>query len=216
MPVGCDSDAIACMTGGKSEACSDIPDAIRGKAMWMLPTEKEKYFKRNPKNKTMEVIQSFTIDHTHLKPGIYISRIDKGFTTFDLRITEPNREPAVAPSAMHSLEHLMATWFRNSAVKDDVVYVGPMGCLTGMYVIMTGSYTVEDMRRLTLECLEWILTQTEVPATTPETCGNYLLHDLPMCHWEASRYAGRLKNDFHSEYTKLRVITADGKVFADA
>ena len=81
----------------------------------------------------MEVIQSFTIDHTRLKPGIYVSRIDKGFTTFDLRITEPNKEPAVAPAAMHSMEHLMATWFRNSEVKDDVVYVGPMGCLTGMY-----------------------------------------------------------------------------------
>ena len=73
----------------------------------------------------MEVIQSFTIDHTHLKPGIYVSRVDQGFTTFDLRITEPNQEPAVAPAAMHSLEHLMATWFRNSEVKNDVVYVGP-------------------------------------------------------------------------------------------
>ena len=81
----------------------------------------------------MEVIQSFTIDHTHLKPGIYVSRQDNGFTTFDLRITEPNHEPAVAPAAMHSLEHLMATWFRNSQAKADVVYVGPMGCLTGMY-----------------------------------------------------------------------------------
>ena len=85
----------------------------------------------------MEVIQSFTIDHTHLKPGIYVSREDNGFTTFDLRITEPNKEPAIAPGAMHSMEHLMATWFRNSRVKDDVVYVGPMGCLTGMYIIMT-------------------------------------------------------------------------------
>ena len=75
----------------------------------------------------MEVIQSFTIDHTRLKPGIYVSREDKGFTTFDLRITEPNKEPAVAPAAMHSLEHLMATWFRNSEAKEDVAYVGPMG-----------------------------------------------------------------------------------------
>ena len=96
----------------------------------------------------MEVIQSFTIDHTQLKPGIYVSRVDKGFTTFDLRITEPNKEPAVAPAAIHSIEHLMATWFRNSRAKEDVVYVGPMGCLTGMYIIMTGSYTVEDMRQL--------------------------------------------------------------------
>ena len=154
----------------------------------------------------MEIIQSFTIDHTHLKPGIYVSREDKGFTTFDLRITEPNQEPAVAPSAMHSMEHLMATWFRNSRVKDDVVYVGPMGCLTGMYIIMTGTYTVHDMRQLTIECLEWILTQTEVPATEP----------LPMCKWESARYLDRLKNDFHCEYTKLQVTLNDGKVFADA
>lgn len=179
----------------------------------------------------MEVIQSFTIDHTHLKPGIYVSREDNGFTTFDLRITEPNKEPAVAPAAMHSMEHLMATWFRNSRVKEDVVYVGPMGCLTGMYIIMkdkgsathttertqeSGSYTVEDMRQLTIECLEWMLTQTEVPATTPETCGNCLLHDLPMCLWESRRYLNRLQNDFHSEYTKLQVTLDDGRRFADA
>ena len=175
----------------------------------------------------MEVIQSFTIDHTHLKPGIYVSREDEGFTTFDLRITEPNKEPAVAPAAIHSLEHLMATWFRNSEVKDDVVYVGPMGCLTGMYIIMkdnreaanggkAGSYSIEDMRRLTIACLQWILTQDSVPATEPQTCGNYLLHDLPMCKWECRRYLDRLQNDFHSEYTKLQVTLDSGMLFADA
>ncbi len=164
----------------------------------------------------MEVIPSFTIDHTRLKPGIYVSRKDKGFTTFDLRITEPNAEPAVAPAAMHSLEHLMATWMRNSAVKDDVVYVGPMGCLTGMYVVMTGDYSVQDMRTLTLQCLEWILEQKEVPATTPQTCGNCLLHDLPMCQWECRRYLDRLTNHFHSEYATLRITLEDGRVFADA
>ena len=164
----------------------------------------------------MEVIQSFTIDHTRLKPGIYVSRVDKGFTTFDLRITEPNQEPALAPAAMHSLEHLMATWFRNSEVKQDVVYVGPMGCLTGMYIIMTGQYTVQDMRRLTIDCLQWILTQDKVPATEPQTCGNYLLHDLPMCKWESARYLDRLQHDFHCEYTKLQITLDDGRVFADA
>ena len=164
----------------------------------------------------MEVISSFTIDHTNLKPGIYVSRQDKGFTTFDLRITQPNQEPAVAPAAIHSLEHLMATWFRNSPVSSDVVYVGPMGCLTGMYIIMTGTYTVHDMRRLTIQCLQWILTQDSVPATEPQTCGNCLLHDLPMCKWESARYLDRLQNDFHSQYTKLQVTLADGKTFADA
>lgn len=152
----------------------------------------------------METVQSFTVDHTRLKPGIYISCRTKSFTTFDLRITEPNKEPAVAPAAMHTLEHLAATWFRTSKVKEDVVYIGPTGCLTGMCVVMTGDYSVEDMRKLTLQCLAWILTQTEIPGTRPETCGNYLLHDLPMCKWECTRYINRLKNDFHHTYTKLQ------------
>ena len=164
----------------------------------------------------MEVIQSFTIDHTRLKPGIYVSRQDKGFITFDLRFTEPNKEPAIAPAAMHSIEHLMATWFRNSKAKADVVYVGPMGCLTGMYVIMTGSYDVYSMRRLVMDCLLWIDKQAEVPATTAETCGNHLLHDLPMCKWECNRYLERLIHDFHSDYTKLEIKLENGMTFADA
>jgi S-ribosylhomocysteine lyase len=164
----------------------------------------------------MEVIQSFTIDHTHLLPGIYVSREDPGFTTFDLRITEPNKEPAMSPAAVHSLEHLMATWFRNSRVKADVVYVGPMGCLTGMYVIMRTGYSVDDIRDLTIECLLWILKQTEVPATTPQTCGNYKLHSLRSAKAVAKQYLKRLQEDFHSEYTKLQVISEDGLQFADA
>lgn len=168
----------------------------------------------------MEVISSFTIDHTKLKPGIYVSREDQWYTTFDLRFTEPNKEPALKPESIHSLEHLMATWFRNNVdVKGDVVYVGPMGCLTGMYVIMNGipgTYTVEDMRELVIECLEWILEQTEVPATTPETCGNYKLHDLFRAQADASRYLYKLKNDFHSEYTPLEVKLDNGMTFADA
>jgi S-ribosylhomocysteine lyase len=114
----------------------------------------------------------------------------------------------------------MATWFRNNVdIKGDVVYVGPMGCLTGMYVIMSGipgTYGVDAMRELTIECLEWILEQNEVPAATPETCGNYLLHDLPMCKWWCRRYIDKLLNDFHCEYKKLNVTLDDGKTFADA
>ena len=168
----------------------------------------------------MEVIQSFTIDHTKLKPGIYISREDQWFTTFDLRFTEPNKEPAITPAAMHTLEHLMATWFRNNVdIKGDVVYVGPMGCLTGMYIIMDGipgTYTVYYMRSLTIQCLDWILKQTKVPAATPETCGNYLMHDLPMAKYYAAKYRERLLNDFHSKYTKLEVTLDNGMKFADA
>ena len=168
----------------------------------------------------MEVISSFIIDHTNLKPGIYVSREDPLFTTFDIRITEPNKEPAVAPAAMHSIEHLMATWFRNSDVRNDVVYVGPMGCLTGMYIVMKTvdkKYDVLEMRELVLRCIHWMLNENQVPATTPETCGNYLLHDLPMAKFEMLRYAGSLTHDFHSEYKKLQVIIDDsGMQFADA
>jgi S-ribosylhomocysteine lyase len=85
-----------------------------------------------------------------------------------------------------------------------------------MYIVMTGEYSIQDMRALTIQCLEWVLTQEEVPATTPETCGNYLLHDLPMCKWECQRYLNRLLHDFHCEYNKLQVTLEDGKVFADA
>lgn len=170
----------------------------------------------------MEVVSSFTIDHSVLKPGIYVSREDEGFITFDLRITEPNKEPWVDPTAMHTIEHLMATWFRNrEGVKQDVVYVGPMGCMTGMYVIMKTSqlhpqWTPEEMRRLTIECMRWMLEQTEVPATTPETCGNCLFHNLPLAKYWAALYADRLEHDFHSEYTKLEVVLENGMVFQDA
>lgn len=168
----------------------------------------------------MEVISSFTIDHTNLKPGIYVSREDEGFITFDIRITEPNKEPAITPSAIHSIEHLMATWFRNCPYKKDVVYVGPMGCLTGMYIIMKQSdkliYTPEKMKGLVLDCIDWMLTVDKVPATTPETCGNYLLHDLPTALWECKRYKRILLSDFHSEYSKLNVVLDNGMQFADA
>lgn len=173
-----------------------------------------------PNTFIMEVVQSFTIDHTNLKPGIYVSREDQWFTTFDIRITEPNKEPAISPAVIHSIEHLMATWFRNNEeIKGDVVYVGPMGCLTGMYVIMAGipgSYTTEQMRKYMLECIDWILEQTEVPATTPETCGNYELHNLSGAKWEMKRYKDRLETDFHDEYTKLQVVLDNGMKFADA
>lgn len=166
----------------------------------------------------MEVIASFTIDHTKLKPGIYVSRDDTDFVTFDIRMTEPNKEPAVNPAAMHTLEHLMATWMRNrEGVKESVVYVGPMGCMTGMYIIMRKGFSVMDMRDLMIECMKWINDEvTEVPATTPETCGNCLLHDLPMAKWEARRYLDRLQNAFEHEYTKLDVYLDNGMKFADA
>lgn len=144
----------------------------------------------------MEVIKSFTIDHTCLKPGIYVSRRDKGFTTFDIRITEPNKEPAMTPAAIHSIEHLMATWFRNSSIKNQIVYVGPMGCLTGMYLIVTTEPKLlepEDIADLMEDFIYWTSTQTQIPGVGPKSCGNYLLHDFPMARWYLGRFLDLLK-----------------------
>ena len=85
-----------------------------------------------------------------------------------------------------------------------------------MYVIMRSGYSVNDLRNLTIECLTWILRQTKVPGATATACGNYLLHDLPMCKYYCRKYMDSLQNDFHSEYTKLEITTEDGLKFADA
>ena len=105
----------------------------------------------------MDRIASFTINHLDLMPGLYVSRRDaKGdcvTTTFDLRITAPNREPVVDTPALHTIEHLAATYLRNSEKKDDVIYFGPMGCRTGCYLVMFGNLDSEDVLDLFLRCV---------------------------------------------------------------
>ena len=171
----------------------------------------------------MEVIPSFQVDHTDLKPGIYISRQDAFgdtcFTTYDIRMTAPNHEPAMNPAALHTIEHLVATYLRNHEEwKQNVIYWGPMGCLTGNYLILKGSYPCEQIRDLMIEAYTFVRDYDDVvPGTTPATCGNYLMHDLPMAKWEAKRYIERLQNDFCCEYPGLvRPMSDDGKTFFDA
>lgn len=154
----------------------------------------------------MEVIPSFQIDHTCLRPGIYVSRQDSFagavFTTYDIRMTAPNREPAVGCAAMHTIEHLVATYLRNlDGWKDNVIYWGPMGCMTGSYLIVNGKYPCEEIRALMIGAFSFVRDfEGQVPGTTAAECGNYLLHNLPMAKWEAARFVDRLENDFHSEY----------------
>ena len=142
----------------------------------------------------MKKIPSFTIDHIHLLRGIYVSRQDtvggETVTTFDVRMKEPNREPAMAPSALHTIEHLAATYLRNDPKwKDSIVYWGPMGCLTGNYLLMKGDLKPQDILQLMIDTFEFVANyEGEVPGTQPEDCGNCLLHDLPMARWEARKY----------------------------
>ena len=142
----------------------------------------------------MEKIPSFTIDHCRLQRGIYVSRQDQVgeevITTFDIRMKLPNREPALGQGAIHTIEHLAATYLRNHPLwRDRIVYWGPMGCLTGNYLLMRGNLTSQDILPLMIETFRFVAEyEGEVPGTQPRDCGNYLLHDLPMARWESRRY----------------------------
>lgn len=148
----------------------------------------------------MELIPSFSVDHTKIIPGIYESRVDvlgdERVTTFDVRLKRPNAEPGIAPAAMHTMEHVIATYLRNHPVwADQLVYWGPMGCLTGFYIIVKGHPAASEMYPILLEAFEYMSAfEGEVPGATPENCGAYLMHDLPMAKWEAARYVEYLKN----------------------
>ena len=142
----------------------------------------------------MEKIPSFTIDHIRLKRGVYVSRQDSVggeiVTTFDVRMKEPNREPVLSPSAIHTIEHLAATFLRNHPVwSDKIIYWGPMGCLTGNYLIVKGNLVSADVLPLLLETFEFIASyEGEVPGASARDCGNYLLMNLPEAQWEARKY----------------------------
>ena len=142
----------------------------------------------------MEKIASFTIDHIRLKRGVYVSRQDSVggeiVTTFDVRMKEPNREPVLSPSAIHTIEHLAATFLRNHPVwSDKIIYWGPMGCLTGNYLIVKGNLASADVLPLLLETFEFIASyEGEVPGASARDCGNYLLMNLPEAQWEARKY----------------------------
>ncbi len=148
----------------------------------------------------MKKIPSFTIDHNQLLPGIYVSRKDNVgndvVTTFDIRMKAPNREPALHPGALHTIEHLAATYLRNNEEwHDRIVYWGPMGCLTGNYLLMKGDMKSEEIVKLMIDTFEFVANYDGVvPGTEPQDCGNYLLHDLPMARYEAKQYLKVLKN----------------------
>ena len=142
----------------------------------------------------MEKIASFTINHLKLSRGIFVSRRDRVggevVTTFDIRMKEPNREPALGQGAIHTIEHLAATYLRNNPEwRDRIVYWGPMGCLTGNYLLLRGDYSSADILPLMRDTFSFIAGyEGEVPGATPADCGNWLLHDLPMARYEARKY----------------------------
>ncbi|WP_028263881.1 S-ribosylhomocysteine lyase [Atopobium fossor] len=144
----------------------------------------------------MDKIASFTINHLVLEPGVYVSRKDQDHatqaivTTFDLRMTAPNREPVMNTAELHTIEHLGATFLRNDEQwSSRVVYFGPMGCRTGCYLVVFGDYNSRDVLDLVIRMFEFIRDfEGSIPGAAPEECGNYLDQNLDMAHWLAKRY----------------------------
>ncbi len=148
----------------------------------------------------MEKIASFQIDHLRLKRGVYVSRLDRFggavLTTFDLRMSEPNNEPVLDVPAIHTLEHMGATFLRSHAVWGaKTVYFGPMGCRTGLYMVLEGELTSAQALPLVREFLEWTLAFTgPVPGASAAECGNWRDHNLDMAQYEARRYLAVLRD----------------------
>ena len=155
----------------------------------------------NPAGKVetrMEKIESFRVDHTRLLPGLYVSRRDGGdekpVTTFDLRFTRPNREPVMDMPAIHTIEHLGATYLRSSERKDEIIYFGPMGCRTGFYLVMFGRLEAEDALPLVRDALRFILDFSgPIPGATAKECGNYQEQNLDMAKYYALKYVTALE-----------------------
>lgn len=150
----------------------------------------------------MEKIPSFTINHLTLLPGVYVSRRDTTpngdvVTTFDCRMTAPNREPALSISALHTIEHLAATYLRNNPDwADKIIYWGPMGCCTGNYLLLSGSWESRDIIPLLAGTFRFISTyEGSVPGASARDCGNYLLMNLPEARIVAARYLKVLEAD---------------------
>ena len=174
----------------------------------------------------MKLIESFSIDHTKIIAGIYVSRTDKIgkeiVTTYDVRLKKPNREPAIDVAAMHSLEHIIATAVRNDKKwKNEVVYFGPMGCLTGFYLILKGNKAPQEIYGLILSAFKSVEKQKTVAGATAVSCGNYSMHNLPMAKYYAKEFVEYLiknkDNPLIFEYPKSeRPKTDKGQTFFDS
>ena len=136
----------------------------------------------------MERITSFSVDHTKLTKGVYVSRIDGELTTFDIRMTTPNLEPALDPRGAHTIEHIGATLLRNGENKDKIIYFGPMGCMTGFYLI-TKELDLARVIKIVRELFEQIAN-----------CGNYSFMDLEKAKAAAKHF---VTSEWQHEYHYL-------------
>lgn len=143
----------------------------------------------------MKKITSFTVNHDTLDKGMYISRIDGDVVTYDIRMKKPNGGDYLSNSEAHTIEHLFATFARNSRFSEAVLYVGPMGCRTGFYMLLRDTVSYKDAILLVRESMAFVRDfEGELPGNKREECGNYLDHDLSGAKRVASDMANVLKN----------------------
>ena len=155
----------------------------------------------------MQKIASFEVDHLKLKRGLYLSRLDKVgeefISSFDIRIKVPNKEPVINIAEIHTLEHLGATFLRNhEKEKDNILYFGPMGCRTGMYLVIAGKRDSKSIYPLIKEMFEFINDFDEkekIPGASAIECGNWLDHNLPAAKWESKKYYLEVLKDIKEE-----------------
>ncbi len=153
----------------------------------------------------MEKIASFKVNHLNLKSGVYLSRVDSkngvSVSTYDLRFTMPNQEPVMDMPAIHTIEHLGATYLRNSSDKDDIVYFGPMGCRTGFYLLTFGEKKAEQIYPLVKNTCEFILGfNGEIPGADAKSCGNYSEQNLEMAKYYVKRFLTRMEKELNFSY----------------
>ena len=137
----------------------------------------------------VEKIESFKIDHNKLKEGIYISRVDGDVITYDLRMRKPNLGDVIDNSSLHSFEHMVATYIRNSKIGENVIYFGPMGCQTGFYLLVRNSVEKEDVLESLKKTLSLVIAhEGDVFGASAVECGNYRNLDIQKAKSEAIRY----------------------------
>lgn len=135
----------------------------------------------------MEKISSFQVNHMNLQPGIYISRIDDDIVTYDIRMRKPNSDDYLKNNAIHTIEHVFATYVRNSSYADKIIYFGPMGCRTGFFFIVR-NMKHEDVIKLIVAAFEYIADfYGQIPGASAIECGNYMEHDLLLAKAEARK-----------------------------
>lgn len=143
----------------------------------------------------MEKIRSFQVNHTKFGVGMYISRIDGDIITYDIRMVRPNGGKYISNASLHTIEHLFATYARNCRHKDEVIYVGPMGCRTGFYLLTRDTLSHGDAIALVRDSFAFISTfDSEIPGRSVHECGNWLEHDLQSARQDVLPLLEKLKN----------------------